>query len=162
MSTEDPEAAVLPLAAVPPGTPLVGWLVAWDPEHGPRVDFPGNRRGPLSARSTVAMHRAAADEAIATRRGLVLVFEAGRLDLPIVTGVLVEGPTVAARLPAGELEATVDGQRVRIEGSEEIVLRCGNASIVLRSNGRVIIRGTYVETRSSGTNRIKGGSVQIN
>lgn len=32
----------------------------------------------------------------------------------------------------------------------------------LRRNGRVVIRGAYVETRSRGVNRIKGGSVQIN
>ncbi len=59
-------------------------------------------------------------------------------------------------------EVVVDGKRTQIEGSDEIVLRCGKASITLRSNGRLIIRGAYVETRASGTNRIKGGSVLIN
>ena len=38
----------------------------------------------------------------------------------------------------------------------------GPASITLRRNGRVVIKGTYVETHSEGTNRIKGGQVQIN
>lgn len=60
------------------------------------------------------------------------------------------------------LEAIVDGQRVVIDARDEIVLRCGKASITLRRNGRIVIRGTYVETRSAGTNRIRGGSVQIN
>jgi hypothetical protein len=59
-------------------------------------------------------------------------------------------------------ELAVDGDRKQIEGLKEIVLRCGKASITLRSDGRVIIRGTYVETRASGTNRIKGGAVHIN
>jgi hypothetical protein len=59
-------------------------------------------------------------------------------------------------------EVVVDGERKQIEGSKEIVLRCGKASITLRSNGRIIIRGAYVETRASGTNRIKGGAVLIN
>jgi uncharacterized protein (DUF2345 family) len=59
-------------------------------------------------------------------------------------------------------ELVVDGERVQIEGSKEIVLRCGKASITLHSNGRLIIRGSYVETRASGTNRIKGGAVLIN
>jgi hypothetical protein len=49
-----------------------------------------------------------------------------------------------------------------LEGKEEVELRCGEATITLRANGKVLIRGAYVETRSSGTNRIKGGSVQIN
>ena len=56
----------------------------------------------------------------------------------------------------------LDGKRVRIVGSDEIVLECGNASITLRRNGRVVIRGTYVETASAGTNRIKGAAVRIN
>ena len=60
------------------------------------------------------------------------------------------------------LDVMVDGKRIKIEGQDEIVLRCGEASITLRRNGRVIIRGTYVESRSKGTNRIKGGSVLIN
>lgn len=61
-----------------------------------------------------------------------------------------------------KLDVEVDGKRVKIDGKDEIVLRCGQASITLRRNGRVVIRGTYVETRSKGTNRIKGGSVLIN
>ena len=40
--------------------------------------------------------------------------------------------------------------------------RCGKASITLRRNGRVLIRGFRVETRAEAVNRIKGGSVQIN
>ena len=56
----------------------------------------------------------------------------------------------------------VDGRRVEFEAADEIVLLCGQASITLRRNGRIVIRGTYVETRSKGVNRIKGGSVQIN
>ena len=59
-------------------------------------------------------------------------------------------------------ELVVDGERRQIEGSKEIVLRCGKASITLRSDGRLIIRGAYVETRASGVNRIKGGAVLIN
>ena len=60
------------------------------------------------------------------------------------------------------IEADVDGKRVRIVAQDEIVLECGQASITLRRNGRVIIRGTYVETHSEGTNRIKGAQVRIN
>ena len=44
----------------------------------------------------------------------------------------------------------------------QIVLRCGEASITLTRAGKVLIRGAYVLSRSSGTNRIQGGSVEIN
>jgi hypothetical protein len=51
---------------------------------------------------------------------------------------------------------------MHIVAQDEIVLECGSASITLRRNGRVVIRGEYVETYSEGTNRIKGGQVRIN
>jgi hypothetical protein len=60
------------------------------------------------------------------------------------------------------IEADIDGRRVRIVARDEIVLECGEASITLRRNGRIVIKGTYVETCSEGTNRIKGGQVRIN
>jgi hypothetical protein len=60
------------------------------------------------------------------------------------------------------VEARVDGHRVVLDAEQEIVLRCGKASITLTRAGKVLIRGAYLLSRSSGVNRIKGGSVQIN
>lgn len=79
-----------------------------------------------------------------------------------IDGDLAEEPVELEPQAREPTTVEVDGQRVEIEGHDEIVLRCGQASITLRRNGRLIIRGTYVETRSKGVNRIKGGSVQIN
>ena len=45
---------------------------------------------------------------------------------------------------------------------KQLVLRCGQASITLTEAGKVLIQGSYVSSRSSGINRVKGGSVQIN
>lgn len=56
----------------------------------------------------------------------------------------------------------VDGKRVVIEGQEEIVLTCGESSITLTKAGKILIRGKYLLSRSSGVNRILGGSVQVN
>ena len=74
---------------------------------------------------------------------------------PIQTGVV-------ARPSGPPAEARVDGKRVVLEGSQEVILRCGEASITLRKDGKVILRGTYLETNSKGLNRIKGASVKIN
>ena len=61
--------------------------------------------------------------------------------------------------PAGIVfEAEIDGSRLRIGA----VIQCGKASITLRRNGKVIIKGTQVESHSTGTNRIKGGQVRVN
>lgn len=58
--------------------------------------------------------------------------------------------------------AYVDGSKVVLEGKEEIVLKCGEASITLTKSGKILIRGKYLLNRSSGVNRISGGSVQVN
>ncbi|HTV24731.1 MAG TPA: hypothetical protein VMG12_38830 [Polyangiaceae bacterium] len=60
------------------------------------------------------------------------------------------------------IQMSVDGKRLRIRAEDEIVFECGKASVTLRRNGKVVIRGTHVETSSEGTNRIKGGQVRIN
>ena len=45
---------------------------------------------------------------------------------------------------------------------KQLTLRCGKSSITLTAAGKIIIRGKYIVSRSSGVHRIKGGSVQIN
>ena len=56
----------------------------------------------------------------------------------------------------------LDGKRVVFEAKEEIVFKCGDASITLTKAGKILIRGKYLLNRSTGVNRIMGGSVQVN
>jgi hypothetical protein len=131
------------------------------------VDYPENPHPPLVARTILNLDAGAIERAAAAHADVLLVFEDDRADLPIVVGLLATAPPAAVVVDAengvaDRLEAIVDGRRVVVEAKDEIVLRCGEASVTLRRNGRVVVRGTYVETRSKGVNRIKGGSVQIN
>jgi hypothetical protein len=57
---------------------------------------------------------------------------------------------------------TLDDDQLVFAAKEQVVLRCGKASITLTRAGKVLIRGAYLLSRSSGVHRIKGGSVQIN
>lgn len=146
----------------------VGWIAGAD-EQGLLVDFEGNAGDPLPCRSTVAMSAEELQTAVAERRGAVLLFDRGDPGLPLLMGLLQPDngtPNIDLILQSdGEahaLEARVDGKRVLLEGSEEIVLRCGEASITMRRDGKIVIRGTHLLSRSKWTNRIKGGSVQIN
>jgi ketosteroid isomerase-like protein len=61
-----------------------------------------------------------------------------------------------------EPEVLVDRQRIVIEAGEELELRCGEAAIILTADGRILQRGTYISSDASATQRIRGGSVQIN
>jgi len=122
-----------------------------------RVAYPGAPEGGAAARVMTRVTEADVG------RDAALLFEGGQSDKPIVMGLLFEGnaarPAVVERKGA---RASVDGERVVLSAEREIVLECGEASITLTRAGKILIKGTYVLTRSSGTNRIQGGSVEIN
>jgi hypothetical protein len=87
----------------------------------------------------------------------VLVLPAER---PIVVDFIDQQVDLAP--PPDRKEVVVEGQRLVFEGKEQIELRCGKATITLTRAGKILIRGAYLSNRSSGVNRVMGGSVQIN
>jgi len=95
---------------------------------------------------------------------VVVAFEKGDARRPIVLGVLLDNvskpPTVGDALQGVTVQ--VDDERYEIRAEREIVLRCGDSSITLTRAGKVIIKGNYVVTRSTGPNKIKGAVVDIN
>lgn len=141
---------------------VLGKVVTVNPDGTVRIELPGtadSRPARVGADLSAEVLAAAAAEG----REAILAFENGDPTLPIVMGLMRRaGPESGADRHAPQVDAQVDGRRVRIFAQDEIVLECGSASITLRHNGRVVIRGEYVETYSEGTNRIKGGQVRIN
>ncbi len=138
----------------------LGVLVGWD-EKGPLIEFEGARHSP--ARARVAGPSPVARPTGPARPGqeVVLLIDPRPGRAPVLLGFLQPLESTATP-PAADVEARIDGRRVELDARDEIVLRCGEASITLRRNGRVVIRGIQVETRATGLNRIKGGSVAIN
>ncbi|WP_239576531.1 DUF6484 domain-containing protein [Archangium primigenium] len=148
-----------------------GRLTGADASGSLLVDFPGNTAGPVPARLAVAVDATVIQAAVAQQQKVVLLFENGDPRLPFIMGFIQETnatPLLNALLaplreaPPPAVEARIDGKRVTIEGRDEVVLRCGEASITLRRNGKVIVKGTQLESRATGAHRIKGGSVEIN
>jgi hypothetical protein len=81
----------------------------------------------------------------------------------ILIGLVRERVSSAARdAGPGQLEVKMDGETLRLTAEREIELRCGNASLVLRQSGRVVLKGTYLVTSSRGPLKIKGATVEIN
>lgn len=136
---------------------VVGTLVGFLESAVPLVIYPGQ---PGSA----AIPARAAFDLRGEHVGheVVLMFEGGDPLKPLVMGCLQEKSAWPLVEQPAQVEVDADGQRLVIDAKNEIVLRCGKASITLTKAGKVLIRGAYLLSRSSGVNRIKGGSVQIN
>jgi len=148
-STSTP--ATLPCATV--GT-LLGFR---DDGRTPLVLFSGQHgSAAVAARAAVDLHGAHIG------RQVLLVFERGDASRPIVIGWLRSDDQGALADAPYNVEVDSDGERLIVSAKEQLVLRCGKASVTLTKAGKVLIQGTYLSSRSSGLNRIKGGSVQLN
>jgi len=140
------------------GSVVLGELLGLK-DHGrrPLVAYPGQSgTAAMAARSVVDLH------ASHVGRQVLLVFEDGNPSRPIILGTLRPDEGAPFETRPGQMEIDSDGERLIVSAKEQLVLRCGQASITLTKNGEVLLRGTYLSTHASGVNRIKGGSVQIN
>jgi hypothetical protein len=52
--------------------------------------------------------------------------------------------------------------RIELQAGQALSLKCGDASMELRADGKVLIRGEDVLVRAKGTKRIRAGAVSIN
>jgi Domain of unknown function (DUF6484) len=127
---------------------VLGRLVRLD--SGARVVFPGSA-GAVPARTLVPLGPSAVGASVA------LLFEDGDPARPLIAGV-VQDEAAVGRGPTVEL----DGRQLCLSAQRKIVLRCGKASITLTRDGKIVVRGAHVLSRSSGVNRLQGGSVRIN
>lgn len=151
--------------SIAPGEVIVGSLVGINDDGQPLVRHPLDPSDRLClARTTVPVTVEHVD------RQVVLAFESGDITRPIVLGLLLradgtepaEQNVVSPKVVQPIVQATLDGEQLVLTAQHEIVLRCGKASLTLTRAGKILLRGTYLLSRSSGVNRIKGGSVQIN
>ncbi len=93
-------------------------------------------------------------------RQVTLAFADGAADKPVILNRLLEpAPASDAQAP---VEVRLDGEKLLLTANKTIELRCGDASITLTAAGKVLLKGTYVLSRSSGYNKIKGAVVDIN
>jgi hypothetical protein len=151
MSGERHEAPRSPAPAAFGAAPRVVRLVGVDDRGVVRVLVEGH--GEADARLLHTMPRAALQRA-AVGRELLAVFEGDDPARPIVVGML-EDPV--ADLVAEEPAAT----RV-LRAEESITLVCGEASLTLHADGRVVTRGVNVVSVASEQQRIQGAVVRIN
>lgn len=145
---------------------VIGHFLGWNEQGLPQIALPGQS----SAVAAASIARLAAEDVGCE---VALLFQQGNKYQPVIMGKILE-PQAAppaeqselsgqfAEAELSDVQAESDGERLVLEAKKEIVLKCGKSSITLTRAGKVLIRGAFVLSRSSGVNRIKGGSVQIN
>ena len=163
---------------IAPGEIIIGTLVSIDKQGAPQVDFAGNTtEQPLVAMATLSLTQTHIGRQVA------LLFADGDFHRPVIIGVIHsplqdmlenfdQSQVLEAKQTAVdkvELETDIaaedvliDGKKITFEAREQIVLKCGESSITLTKAGKILIRGNYLLNRSTGVNRIMGGSVQVN
>ena len=142
----------------------VGRIVAVTEEGHVFVESPSDGIGRRQARFIDGMFSAIAAD-IVTGAPVLLLFENNDPALPIIVGLVrevvasTEKQTLDVKRPK---DALIDGKRIVFDASEEIVLRCGKSAVTLRKDGKVVVKGTQITSRSTGRHKIKGASVSIN
>ncbi|MGI9500766.1 MAG: DUF6484 domain-containing protein [Geminicoccaceae bacterium] len=136
---------------------VIGVLMGFDDKGAPLVVFPGNPdEEAIAARTTARLGNDDVGSDVA------LMFEQGNPRQPLVLGRLLHPEVDLPKNDEQNLEVQVDDQRAEFTAEREVVLRCGKASITLTREGKILLRGAYIFSRSTGVNKIKGGSVQLN
>ncbi|OJH34259.1 DUF6484 domain-containing protein [Cystobacter ferrugineus] len=162
----------------------VGRLVGVSLAGLPLVQFEGCP-GPVPARSFVALDVAQLRAAAGEQRQVVLLFEGGDparpllvameqdSDTPSLLDQLLEeaarprgsetnAPVETAPATAAVAKTAVPEERLVLGAQRELVLQVGEASITLRRDGTILLRGVRVESRASGLQLIRGGKIELN
>lgn len=135
----------------------IGHWAGLDLEGRPQVTVPGCDE-PRFARALVGIDVSRLGPDVELLLALV-----GDDECPVIVGVLADPSVPQGLLDVQRPEdATLDGQTIRLEAKKEIALVCGKSSILLRRDGKIVVKGVEVVSRATGQNRIKGSSVQIN
>ena len=177
------EPVISPDRQIAAGEIIIGTITGLDHQGKVLVDFSGNPKNTaITAISTTSINLQNSGRQVA------LLFENNDLSKPVIVGLIhnplqdildnfeitnTENPiddntdselntnndnTMTTKVD----DMLIDGERVVFEAKKEIVLKCGESSITLTKAGKILIKGKYLLNRSSGVNRIMGGSVQIN
>lgn len=128
----------------------IGILMGFD-NGKPLVVYPQNPRDrAVQAESLVTI----AEDV--TGHQVALLFIDGDPARPLIIGPLLQQVMTATT------EVIADGVEHKIEAEERLELRCGKASIILEKSGHLTIRGTDIVSQASGTNFMRGASVNLN
>lgn len=137
------------------GETALARLVAIGPDGDLWISPPGGEGKAQPARTTVALGPAQVGRE-------VLVCFAGRTRTAVVVGLVAQPGDQPLSLDGHAVDLVIDRQRIVFDAHQEVLLRCGKASIRLTADGKVVVQGADVVSSAGRMNRIRGGSVKIN
>ena len=132
------------------------------------VDYAGNSQGKVASRYTRSVKLQMLRHAHSANQDVLLVFENSDPMRPVIIDTMsslvdeIVQTDISDSLKSDISEVSIDGKKITFDAEEEVVIKCGKGSITLKKSGKIIIKGTNLISRSSGSNRIKGSSVNIN
>lgn len=130
---------------------LIGMVLGFE-DSVPLVVFAGNAQDhAIPARSLTRLGPGDIGAEVA------LLFEDGDRARPLIVGKLI-GPNTPESAPL----VVADGQMLRLVAKERIELRVGKASLIMEADGHITLRGTDLVSHASRSNRIRGGSINLN
>jgi len=136
---------------------VIGRLSEIDENGQPRVHYDG--MAPDESLAALSTERLT-DQDLGCE--VALSFVEGNPAHPLILG-LIQNPELQEQSGREkEVNVHLDGEKLTLTADREITLKCGKSSITLTRAGKIIIKGAYLSNYSTGVNRIKGGSVQIN
>jgi hypothetical protein len=141
---------------------VIGMLIAMR-DGQPVVDFTGNPNSrPIQAIATCHI------DPTHVGRQVALLFAERDMARPIVIGVVrghltPQHPSVAVpQYASNPMVWGANNNNLVIKGTGQMVFQCGQASLSLTEQGRIIMRGTHIASYSDGVNRIRGAMVEVN
>lgn len=148
--------------------PVIGRIARSEKPGEILVAFDGS--APVSARLLSTMDRRELLKEENVGRQVLLLFENGLRQYPIIVGLLenlIEDIVSLEIAPEAHnkekpVDLLVDNERIVLDAKKEIVLKCGKGSITIKKDGKIVILGTNLISRSRGPHKIKGASVSIN
>ena len=146
----------------------VGKIISVTESGGVLVDIVGIASGPVVARITTSAKSAIIGKGNPVGREVLVAFADNDSNCPVIVDTMyslieeISESELIAPVAEEAQEVTIDGKRITFDADNEIVLKCGKSSITLTRAGKILIKGEYVLSQSTGENKIRGGSVAIN
>ena len=136
-------------------------ILAWGDDGYPVIRLATAPSAVMSAELATSVTDADIDGAIAQASDAVVIYAEDSTQRPVILAVL-RGPRGTQSVQDQRFTVVDDAGRTVVDAEQELVLRCGDAMLSLRADGKIKIRGLDVITRARRTHRITGGVVLIN